>query len=908
MKTMITAGRTNIKDRKYSYVKKYQLKVDTAKGLDDETVVRSRKEFGQNILLKTKKKSFMSKFISNLNDPIIRVLIIAMAINIAFSFNNINVPETVGIGMAVLIAAFVSTLSEHGSEKAFEKLNEKTGKRSVSVLRNSKYIKIHETETVVGDIIRVEAGDLIPADCKLISGEIIVDQSPLTGESKNVRKKAQNNLRIVTASMSDDHVSSDSIYKGCLCLKGECEAVVCRVGKETVYGKIASELNKEDTKSPLKARLTELARTVSKLGYAAAALIMIAYLFNSFIIDSGWKNDIILIRLKDFSFVLSHLINAITLGVSVIVVAVPEGLPMMITVVLSSNMKRMLKCGVLVRKMVGIETAGSMNVLFTDKTGTLTEGNMSVNRIIFPDRDFNNLTEITKDKHRSICIPLLGEYLLGSGNRSATERALSKFFKMTAVNKLKTKAELMEKLKFDHTYKYSACLFRSNGNNKCAILGAAELLIDKSTRYVNECGKILMMDKETRNRLNKTVLSESESKSRLLTLAFAEEPEWNNICSGNVNELIFYALISVKDELRRDIASSVKEAKRAGVHVIMITGDNKETAAAVAKEAMIYDDKRNIIMTGNEMSHLEDEELIKILPQICVVSRALPSDKLRLVEASQKAGLVCGMTGDGINDAPALKRSDVGFAMGSGTDVAKEASDIILTNNSFSSIVKAILYGRCIFESIRKFISFQLTMNLCALGVSLIGPFIGIDSPITVIQMLWVNIIMDTLGGIAFAGEVPLKEYMRRKPVNRSEKILNNKMIDQIIFCGIYTLTICIVFLKADFISGLFAYNSNLYFLTCFFALFIFAGIFNSINARAPKGRILNNLSGNKAFIIIILSVCIIQLAIIYMGGNVFRCTPIRIRDLSICALTAFTVIPADQMRKKIERLFHNKK
>jgi len=869
---------------------------DVTKGLCGDDVALSRRRYGKNALTKVRRHSFASKFISNLSDPIIRILIGAMVINAALTIGNINWAETIGIACAVFIAALVSTVSEHGSEKAFDKLNECALKGRSTVLRNGRMTEIGSSELVVCDVLFIRAGMMIPADCVIIDGAPYASESPLTGESTEIKKLPISLYGNVVDPTNLSAPNASKLFKGCLCTRGECKAVVCKVGDSTEYGKIAKGVVREVKKSPLKERLSELAKSVSYLGYVASFMIMTAYLFNAIVVDSGWNTAIMITKLKDVRFMLSTVVSSITLGVSVIVVAVPEGLPMMITVVLSSNVKKMLRSGVLVRKMVGIETAGSMNILFTDKTGTLTTGNMSVNRVYTADGEFTSSREISKHPVFKKIMPPLSDYLMGNAGRTPTENAIINFCKGAKTDF--NKSHCIEKLSFNSDNKYSACIYEADGTKKCAVLGAAEKILGDSCEYMTEKGEIRQLDSTAKRRLLCVIERETASCSRVLALAYAKHDHWGKVCCNESCPKVFTALISIRDELRPDAARSVADAKGAGVHVVMITGDNRETARAVAKEAGIIDEEHFEILNGEQIETMDDDSLSSSLPSLAVVSRARPSDKQRLIDIAAKAGLVTGMTGDGINDAPSLKAADVGFAMGSGSDVAKEAADIVLTNDSIASISKAILYGRCVFESIRKFITFQLIMNFCALGVSLICPFIGIDAPITVIQMLWVNIIMDTLGGIAFAGEIPLREYMMRAPIGRKEKILTARMICQILFLGTYTLVLCITFLKVPFVKELF--GDGTYFMTCFFALFIFCGIFNSFNARSPRGSVLSHISGNKAFVLIIFTVAVVQLAIIYFGGEVFRCTPLKLRDLATTALISFTVIPIDALRKKL--------
>ena len=382
---------------------------------------------------------------------------------------------------------------------------------------------------------------------------------------------------------------------------------------------------------------------------------------------------------------------------------------------------------------------------------------------------------------------------------------------------------------------------------------------------------------------------------------------------GEFSRLILVGLLGIRDEVRPHVCSAVCQVHRAGVQVVMITGDNKDTAAAIARECGLLPPagrtpspaEGKSVITSSELAGLTDAELRKRLPELRVVARALPSDKSRLVQAAQDLGLVAGMTGDGINDAPALKKADVGFAMGSGTEVAKEAGDIVILDDNFASITRAILYGRTIFKSIRKFITYQLIMNLCAVGVSIIGPFIGIDTPVTIMQMLWINIIMDTLGGLAFAGEPPLEEYMEQPPKKREEPVLNRYMLGQILCMGLYTVTMCVCFLKLPWFGALFGKNDTDDLMTAFFALFIFAGIFNCFNARTCRMNPLASLRGNPSFILIMLFIATIQIILIYFGGSLFRANGLSLRELTRVLLIAGSVLPVDILRKFMLRKYH---
>ncbi|MBR6650744.1 MAG: cation-translocating P-type ATPase, partial [Clostridia bacterium] len=733
----------------------------------------------------------------------------------------------------------------------------------------------------VGDIIMLSGGQKTPADGYIINGEVLCNQAHLTGESIEQKKCSCSLKSFDISDFTSDTSDRTKLFGGSIICSGSCEMVVAKIGNETLIGNLAKDLQESNRPSPLKKRLGELAKSISYLGYVGAVMIAFAYLFNVFVIDSKMNLDIIISKLSNTPYLIQEILHAVTIAVSVIVVAVPEGLPMMITVVLSSNMKKMLNDGVLVRRLVGIETAGNLNILFTDKTGTLTTGKMAVSSIVSIDGKFNSIKELKTRtgfySEISTCI----DASCGIGNVSSTEQAILSFF----INK--NKRLKADRTPFNSKDKYSVGIY----NNNTYMLGAPEIFL-KSTKYArNLNNEKIKLSEDDIKKLHDSYIALAKEGSRILC------------CGQKTNDdFIFIAFIALKDPLRTDIYESVTKAQSAGIQVVMITGDNIETATAIAKDSGIIKSNHDKIMTSVDINNLSDSELKDILPNIAVVARALPSDKLRLVRLSEELGLVAGMTGDGINDAPALKAADVGFAMGSGTDIAKEAADIVITDDNFKSITKAVLYGRTIFESIRKFIVFQLTMNLCAMGISLIGPFVGIENPVTVIQMLWVNIIMDTLGGLAFAGEPALESYMKRKSRSLNEKILNKEMFSQIFITGGYSLTLCIFFIKNKFVRAIFEGKTEIYFLTVFFAMLIFCGIFNSFNARTPSANILSHIAGNKAFLIIMTAVAIIQIMIIYFGGEIFRCVPIDRKSLLIAAMFAFSVIPADILRKLITK------
>ena len=854
-----------------------------SKGLSNDEVIKSRDKYGNNALTVLKKDSFLKQLIRSLGDPIIKILLIALGIKTIFLIQDFDWYETVGIVIAIFLASFISTISEYGSEKAFLKLQSEAEAIKVKVRRDGKVILIDVNDVVIGDIILFESGDRIVADGVLIKGEVSVDESSITGESKEVYKHP------FTSGLNPN--TNNELLRGSVIYHGVGEMIVTKVGVNTFYGKISLELQDKQPESPLKLRLRDLARVISRIGYVGAFLVAFSYLFSVLIIDNNFDISRIVVTLSDTSLLFAYFLQALTLAVTIIVVSVPEGLPMMITLVLSSNMKRMLKDNVLVRKLMGIETAGSLNILFTDKTGTLTKGKLEVVGVMFGNLDYykdksrlkNSITYYNVLKRAILsntnCVYSEKKNVWIGGN--ATDKAVVNY-----LGENNYTVRIVKQVPFDSKNKYSYTKVLEGSREITYYKGAPEVLLDKCKYYISSSGRSVPF--VNKNRIV-NIIDEYASKGiRVLMLAMDEG-----------KELTFISLLFIKDELREEVKDGIELVRKAGIKTVMITGDNKVTAKSIARDAGIISSDRDVVLTSSELNSMSDEKVKEIIPKLCVVARALPTDKSRLVRLSQELGLVVGMTGDGVNDAPALKKCDVGFAMGSGTEVAKEASDIILLDNNFNSIVKAILYGRTIFKSIRKFIIFQLTVNFCAVFLSIVGPFIGVDSPVTVIQMLWVNMVMDTLAGIAFSYEAPLLEYMEEPPKKRDEKILNSYMIHEIVFTSIYSFLLCIFFLKSPFIHSFFRSGKNdIYFMSAFFGLFIFMMIFNSFNARTSRLNIFANLLSNKVFLGVIIFIVIVQVLLIYYGGDLFRTTSLSLKEIEIMLVCAFSVIPVEFFRK----------
>lgn len=846
-------------------------------GLSDLEVEKSRKKYGSNKLTEVKKKTFFKLFLESLGDPIIKILLIALAIKIVFLFKDFDYFETLGIFIAVFIATFISTISEYGSEETFKRLQEEQESQTARVKRNNKIEEIKIEEIVVGDLVFLESGDNIPADGCLIEGYVIVDESKLNGESKEQKK--QTNAKIL---------------RGMTIYEGKGMMIVEKVGDKTIYGGLAQEVQEQDPTSPLKIRLLGLAKTISKIGYIGAFLVCFSYLFSVIIIANHFNLELILNTITDFRIMMDHIIYALTLSVTIIVVAVPEGLPMMITLVLSSNMKKMLKSNVLVRKLVGIETTGSLNILFTDKTGTLTKGKLEVLDIITTEgvhfksekdlKLYTNIEQVIKKSliwNNSSTRNEEGKCIGGN----ATDKACLSFF----YEQFPSPKKVISETPFNSNNKYSSIVVEENNKQTTYIKGASEVILSKCHKYLSLSGQEkYFLHKQT---IEEQVKSLTKNGARILALALSKDNQ----------EYIFIGLVALKDDIRKEAKSGVEKIQNSGIQVVMITGDAKETATSIAKEVGIIKNEEDIILTSKELNGLSEIKIEELLPKIKVIARALPQDKSKLVRIAESKGLVVGMTGDGVNDAPALKKANVGFAMGSGCEVAKEASDIVILDDNILSIADAILYGRTIFKSIRKFIIYQLTCNFCALFLSIIGPFIGVTTPITIIQMLWINMIMDTFAGLAFSFEPALKDTMLEPPKKIEEPILNKYMYSEIILTGLYSALLCLFFLKSPWIKALIRFDSEQkYFMTAYFALFIFIGIANAFNARTHRLNLLAHIQKNIVFLATFLFIATVQIILIYKGGVVFRTFGLTPFELMLVILLSSTVIPFDFLRKKI--------
>lgn len=869
--------------------------MEGVKGLGEKEVQISQKKYGKNVLTKKERATFWEKYSEKFEDPIIVILLVALGINVVFTFfGKADWFECFGIFLSVLISTFVGTISEYKNEETFQKIQEEAEKRSCKVYRNENLTQIACEDVVVGDFVLLQSGDMVPADGMVYAGEVMVDQSALNGENKEIKKTAANNKD----SQIIDFWDKSSLLRGVVVCSGQCIMRVTRIGDETVYGRLNREASGEVRKSPLQVKLATLAKKISIFGYIGAAAIMIFCMLGLMLKHTGGDVSMLSAYFSDKAQLASDAISSLILGITVIVVAVPEGLPLMIAIVCSLNMKKMLKSNVMVRKLIGIETAGSVDILFSDKTGTITCGKLEA--ISFVDgrgNEVHNFNGVSDEMKKLVYISSVGNSAAKySGKKvlggNATERALLEFVHGFLHSGIKI--QKLDEALFSSEKKYSVSWV--DGDFKGGLVkGAPEKILDRCTTFYDEYGTKQSL--ANASKIKEKIEKMARRSIRVIALATAEKRGADEL----PDKMTLVGLVGIRDELRKEVRDSVLELSRAGIQTVMITGDKKETALAVAKEAGIIDSERSLVLTSDEIKDMDDDALKKLIPDLRVVARALPSDKSRLVRLAQERGMVAGMTGDGVNDLSALRLADVGFAMGSGTDVAKEAGDIVILDNDFSSIKKAVLYGRTIYKSIKKFITFQMTINIAAVAVLILGPIIGVDKPLGIVQMLWINLVMDTLAAIAFGGEAPLRKYMLEKPRRRDEDIIDKKMWSVIGIGAVFISAVSVfMFISQDMYYAFRASENDVVFYTGYFSYFVFSCIFNAFNTRTEEVDLLDHISLNKPFIVIILLICAVQIFMTYFGGAVIGTAGLSAKEWSIVIVMALLVIPVDILRKLI--------
>lgn len=864
------------------------------KGLNKDQVEQSRKLHGDNIIHEAEQETFWDKFKGAFDDPMIKLLLVIAAIMAIMAvMGYAEFGEIIGIVISVLLVTGISAKTEIASDNEYRKLKDSTKKEVCKVHRDGKVVEVEINELVVGDLVILQSGDKIPADGYLYQGELRVDNSALNGEAEECRKvavsdfKAYKELAMTADVTGDTFVDAHSLFRGAVVFNGEGIMEITKVGMKTMMGAMAEDMADDEVESPLKVKLAKLASQISMFGYIGSVVIALALLAHKVVIAGGFADYFA----NGGVMVFKDVLEAIMLAVVIVVMAVPEGLPLMIAIVLMRNTAKMLQNNVLVRKPIGIETAGSLNILFSDKTGTITKGELEV--VEFFD---GNLKDSYKDGSKikemmALCIGKNTGSMFDANGKviggNATDKALLNFLTQAEMNKLED-LKVEKSQGFNSANKYSA----SQLSGKTVYKGAPERLLTKATKMLDENGNVVAIDKK---KINDKIDRLAERAMRVLSFAYSESELIEDTLP---DDLVMVGFVGIRDDVRPEAKQAIKEVQNAGVQVVMITGDRKETAVAIAKEAGLLNSKSDVALTSEELNKMSDKEVKAILPNLKVIARALPTDKSRMVKLAQELNLVCGMTGDGVNDTPALKRADVGFAMGSGTDVAKEAGAIVILDDNFKSIENAILYGRTIYNNILKFIKFQLTINVGAVAVCAIAPFFGIEEPLKITHILWINLVMDGLGALALGSEPALKKYMLEKPKSRTQSIVSAKMMNQILFAGAWVAVLSFAFLKAPFFINMFANTEE--HMTAYFSMFVLCAVFNGFNVRSNTINIFEHIKENMSFLKVMGVIVIVQAALTLVGGELFSCTPITVKHWLVIIAMAFTIIPVDMIRKVI--------
>ena len=832
-------------------------------GLTEVESLENRKKYGENVLTPPKKTSLWKLYMEKYEDPIIRILLVAAVISLVLAFIEKDFIETIGIFMAIFLATTVGFIFERDAARKFDILNAIGEEQPVKVKRNGQIMEIARKDVVVGDIVYIEVGDEVPADGTLLEAiDLQIDESSLTGETlttKNVKADEEPDNSSITDSDKGAY-PKDMLLRSSMVMNGRGTMQVSAVGDKTEIGKVAHESSKDtDTKTPLMQQLDKLAKLISKIGSVAAILAFFIFLIHDILNGGIWQTT-------NYFGMAQHVLNYFMMAVTVIVMAVPEGLPMAVTLALALNMRRMLKSNNLVRKLHASETMGAVTVICTDKTGTLTQNKMKVFEIsenkekddlstLFCAISANTTAEIGAD---------------GNGIGNPTEVALLQWMKDCDKNydKIRSSIEIKDQLPFSTEKKYMATIAKIKDETYFFVKGAPEIIM-----------QMCDIDEDTRNK-NEEKLREYQSKA-MRTLAFAySKDETLSVKSEDLKGFSFQAIAAISDPVRPDVPIAIKECQNAGIEVKIVTGDTSATAIEIAREIGISAGEKNSI-TGAEFSALNDEEALARAEEICVMSRARPENNQRLVQLLQKKGEVVAVTGDGTNDAPALNYAHVGLSLGSGTSVAKQASDITLIDDSFGSIVKGVMWGRSLYKNIQRFIFFQLTVNVTALLIVLAGSIVGTEMPLTVTQILWVNLIMDTFAAMALASLPPSREVMNAKPRNNSDSIISKAMRKGIMTCGLFFFGISFAILIWCERHGAEAGKVDTHELTLFFTIFVMLQFWNLLNAKCFG-------SNHSAFHYIwrdtwLLAVLVIifagQWMVVTLGGKMFRTVPLSLNE-----------------------------
>lgn len=884
-------------------------------GLTEQQVIQNREKYGVNLLTPPKRPSLWKLYLEKFQDPVIRILLVAVVLSFIISVIENEYAETIGILVAIFLATGISFYFEYDANKKFDLLNVVNEETPVKVIRNGKITEIPRKDIVVGDIVILETGDEIPADGQLVEAiSLQVNESNLTGEP------------IVNKTIDPEHFDEEATYNSNLAMRGTTVVnghgvmQVTDVGDQTEIGKVARQSTEESTEpTPLNIQLTKLAKLIGKIGFTVAAatflIFVIKDLYAYFSVNTvdEWSEYLVVAQI-----ILKYFMMAVTL----IVVAVPEGLPMSVTLSLALNMRRMLSTNNLVRKMHASETMGAITVICTDKTGTLTQNQMQVYQSDFyglGDKQELGDNELSKLIIEDISINSTafleeldnGGKFKGVGN--PTEVALLLWLNQKGYNYLSYRedADIVNQLTFSTERKFMATITDSPllGKRVLYIKGAPEIILQKCKEILLDNTKVPVS--EYQSKIEEQLLSFQNMAMRTLGFAYKilndkEEGKPEDLVEEK--DLTFIGIVAISDPVRPDVPAAVEKCQSAGIQVKIVTGDTPATATEIARQIGLWDENdtdRNRI-TGVNFEKLTDPEALEQIGDIKIMSRARPTDKQRLVQLLQKKGEIVAVTGDGTNDAPALNHAHVGLSMGSGTSVAKEASDITLLDDSFNSISTAVMWGRSLYKNIQRFIVFQLTINFVALLIVLIGSFIGTELPLTVTQMLWVNLIMDTFAALALASIPPNEDVMKEKPRKNTDFIISRPMAYNIIGIGI-------LFLIA--LLGILIYYNRTpegvttYRLTVFFTFFVMLQFWNLFNARVfgTNDSAFKGLSKSYGMLLVALLILLGQFLIVQFGGAVFRTEPLDAKTWLIIIAVTSLVLWVGEIVRLIKRLIQNK-
>lgn len=897
------------------------MKTTKIQGLTSNQVLESRRKYGVNVLTPPKKQSLFLCFLEKFKDPLIVILCIAGFLSLSLALFEIFllnessrvIVEPIGIFFAIILSTGLAFFFEAKANKEFSLLNQVSDDEKVVVLRNGKQQQIAKKDVVVGDIVFLNIGDEIPADGQLLkASDLKIDESSLTGELI-CNKTTKSELFSPHATYPSDYV-----LRGTKVMEGHGIFRVEKVGDATENGKVYEDVQMDTSiKTPLNEQLEQLSRWITYVSYVLALLIVIGRCFMYLHTPEGWIG---ISGAEEWTKFAIYCLQSIMLAVTLIVVAVPEGLPMAVTLSLAYSMRAMLKTNNLVRKMHACETMGAVTVICTDKTGTLTQNKMQVVDSVF-EQDVDDIYIYESIALNSTAV-LSDDTVIGN----PTEGALLYWLKQQDVDyqNIREQAEIIEEVPFSSERKYMATLVRTQDGRRVVYLkGAPEII--QGFCQLSDLQK-MQIDSAIENYQNRA----------MRTLAFAykcldKDEVFDKKTFLQTTHFQYVGLVAISDPVREDVPQSVQDCIKAGIRIIIVTGDSPKTAIEIGRNIGIWtkDDNEHNIIEGSDFASLSDDELYKCLPSLKIVARARPSDKKRLVEALQHMGEVVAVTGDGTNDAPAIKAAHVGLSMGAGTSVAKEASDITIIDNSFASIGRAVMWGRSLYRNIQRFIIFQMTVNVAACLVVLAGAFMGKDSPLTVTQMLWVNLIMDSFAAMALASLPPTKEVMSEKPRDRKAHIVNRRMMKQIIGVG---GVICILMIGLTWLfehinitqssslielwnitkSSTLNYDGlSAYELSLFFSIFVFIQFWNLFNAKAYNSGGLalvrpKEWSLHRKFFAICLIIIIGQILIVNFGGDFFSVTPLALEDWLQIILFTLPVALIGEISRGI-KMFKNK-